>query len=79
MANPALSELETASTDLAHLVNALGWVWNMPGGVRLSIIGVEKDTLTLLIGTPVVLTPDEESAASTVLPPYTHNPTAKSD
>jgi hypothetical protein len=62
MYGPVLTELQTFLDDFALLLSRLGWHWRGDRGVRIAVIGVEKDELTILVGIPMTLYPTGEKA-----------------
>jgi len=62
MYGPVLTELQAFLGDFALLLSRLGLHWKGDRGVRIALIGVEKDELTILVGIPMTLFPTEEKA-----------------
>lgn len=62
MYSSALTELQAFLGDFAFLLSRLGLHWKGDKGVRIALIGVEKDELTILVGIPMTLYPTEEPA-----------------
>lgn len=55
MYGTALTELSAFLGDFALLLSRLGYHWRGDSGVRIALIGVEKDELTILVGIPMTL------------------------